>query len=192
MFNWMPFLMYSFAALYSPGPNNIMSMNYASRLGIRKSYPFNIGILIGRIITMLMSALLTSLLYLYIPKIQLPMKIFGAIYMLYLAWKCLYNTVNVKVNEINVSILNGILLQFLNVKAILLGINMLTVYIIPNFNREVYIIGFAVLFAFMSFFASLCWGIFGTVFKKIFTKHGKIANIIMAILLIYCAILLFR
>ena len=192
MFKWTPFLIYSFVALYSPGPNNIMSMNYASRLGIRKSYPFNIGILIGRIITMLMSALLTSLLYLYIPKIQLPLKIFGAVYMLYLAWKCLYNTINIKVKEINVSIFNGIVLQFLNAKAILLGINMLTVYIIPYFDNRIYVIGFAVLFAFMSFTASLCWSIFGTLFKKIFTKHGKIINIIMAVLLIYCAVLLFK
>jgi threonine/homoserine/homoserine lactone efflux protein len=120
------------------------------------------------------------------------MKIFGAVYMLYLAWKCLYNTVNIKIKEVNVSIFNGIMLQFLNVKAILLGINMLTVYIIPHFNRRIYVVGFSVLFAFMSFFASLCWGIFGAVFKKIFTKHGRIVNIIMAILLIYCAILLFK
>jgi threonine/homoserine/homoserine lactone efflux protein len=188
----MSFLIYSFVAVYSPGPNNIMSMNYASKIGIRKSYPFNIGILIGRILIMLISAFLTSLLYLYIPRIQLPLKILGAIYMLYLAWKCLYNTISINVKEIKASILNGILLQFLNVKAVLSGINVLSVYIIPYSKNKIYVIGFAVLFAFIAFSASVCWGIFGTLFKKLFTNHGKIINITMAILLIYCAILLFK
>jgi threonine/homoserine/homoserine lactone efflux protein len=192
MFDLMSFLIYSFVAVYSPGPNNIMSMNYASKMGIIKSYPFNIGILIGRIVIMLVSALLTGLLYLYIPMIQLPLKILGAIYMLYLAWKCLYNTININVKEMRASILNGILLQFLNVKAILSGINVLSVYIIPYFKNTIYIMGFALLFAFIAFSASICWGIFGTLFKKLFINHGKIVNIIMALLLIYCAVLLFK
>lgn len=191
MFNWFSFFIYAFVSLFSPGPNNIMSMNYASKIGIQKSYPFNIGMFIGRIITMLMSALLTGLLFQYIPKIQLPMKIIGAVYMLYLAWNCLYHTINIRTKEIKATILNGILLQFINVKAIILGINVMSVFVFPYFQKQIQVIGFALLFAFIGFSAGICWGIFGTIFRKLFVNHGKIINSIMALLLIYCAISLF-
>jgi threonine/homoserine/homoserine lactone efflux protein len=191
MFNWVSFFVYAFVSLFSPGPNNIMSMNYASKIGIQKSYPFNIGMFIGRIITMVMSALLTGLLYQFIPKIQFPMKIIGAIYMLYLAWKCLHNVIDVKTKEIGANLLNGFLLQFINVKAIILGINVMSVYVFPYFQSQIQIIGFAILFAFIGFSAGICWGLFGTLFNKLFIKYGKIVNIIMALLLIYCAISLF-
>lgn len=168
-----------------------MSMNYASKIGIQKSYPFNIGMFIGRITTMLMSALLTGLLYQYIPKIQFPLKIIGAIYMAYLAWKCLYSKINIHIKERGATILNGILLQFVNVKAIILGINVMSVYILPYFHTKLQVIGFAILFAFIGFLAGICWGIFGTLFKKLFFNHSRIINIIMALLLLYCAISLF-
>jgi threonine/homoserine/homoserine lactone efflux protein len=140
---------------------------------------------------MLMSALLTGLLYQYIPKIQFPMKVIGAIYMLYLAWICLYNTIDIHTKETGANILNGFLLQFINVKAIILGINVMSVYILPYFHNTIQIIGFAILFAFIGFSAGICWGIFGTLFRKLFITHGKFINIIMALLLVYCAISLF-
>jgi threonine/homoserine/homoserine lactone efflux protein len=166
-------------------------MNYASKVGFKKSYRFNIGILIGRSFTMAMCALLTGLLFNYIPKIQFPMRIIGAIYMLYLAWKCLYNTININIQELKIGILTGIFIQFINIKAFISGVNVMSSYILPYFQKKIHIIGFALLFTFIGFSASVCWGIFGTLFRKIFVNHGKIINIIMAILLLYCAASLF-
>jgi threonine/homoserine/homoserine lactone efflux protein len=187
----MSFLIFALVSTYSPGPNNILSMNYASRVGFRKSYLFNIGILVGRSFTMSLCALFTGLLFDYIPKIQFPMRIIGAIYMLYLAWKCLYNTINMNTEEFKISIMNGIFVQFVNIKAFISGVNIMSSYIVPYFQEKTHILGFALLFAFIGFSASVCWGIFGTLFKKIFTNHGKIVNIIMALLLVYCSISLF-
>lgn len=44
MFNWLNFLSYAIVTAVTPGPNNIMSMSNAGRLGFRKSFPFNLGI----------------------------------------------------------------------------------------------------------------------------------------------------
>jgi threonine/homoserine/homoserine lactone efflux protein len=119
------------------------------------------------------------------------MKIIGAIYMLYLAFKCLYNTINIAKDELKINILNGIIIQFINVKAFISGINVMSSFILPYFKNKIHITGFALLFAFIGFSSSICWGIFGTLFRKIFINHSKIVNIIMAILLLYCAISLF-
>lgn len=40
MFNWLNFLSYAVITAITPGPNNIMSMSNAGRLGFRKSFPF--------------------------------------------------------------------------------------------------------------------------------------------------------
>jgi len=191
MFNWAAFFIYSFVSTFTPGPNNIMSMNFASQMGIQKSYPFNLGMFIGRIITMILSALLTGLLYQFIPNIQFPMKIIGALYMLYLAWNCLYNTISANKKEIKAKFINGMLLQFINAKAIIAGINVMTVIIFPFYQKQIQLIGFALLFAFIGFLAGLSWGVFGTLFRKVFISHRKVINITMSLLLVYCAISLF-
>ena len=47
MFSWFSFLSYAFANAITPGPNNIMSMSNGVRLGLRKAYPFHLGVLTG-------------------------------------------------------------------------------------------------------------------------------------------------
>lgn len=38
------FLIYLWVTAITPGPNNIMSMNFGTRLGFKKSLPFNLGV----------------------------------------------------------------------------------------------------------------------------------------------------
>jgi threonine/homoserine/homoserine lactone efflux protein len=47
MFPWISFLSYIFIVAYTPGPNNIMSMNNAKNVGFKKGIVFNFGILAG-------------------------------------------------------------------------------------------------------------------------------------------------
>ena len=53
------------------------------------------------------------------------------------------------------------------------------------------LLGFALLLAFIGFAFTLCWSVFGSVFKKLFSKYAKITNTLMALLLVYCAVSLF-
>ena len=47
MFSWLDFLSYAIVTAVTPGPNNLMSMSNAGRLGFRRSFPFNLGIWAG-------------------------------------------------------------------------------------------------------------------------------------------------
>ncbi len=44
MFPWYSFLTYAVITAATPGPNNVMSMSNAGRLGFRRALPFNLGI----------------------------------------------------------------------------------------------------------------------------------------------------
>jgi hypothetical protein len=59
------------------------------------------------------------------------------------------------------------------------------------YNQAPILVFFAFLLAFVGFTGTLCWSLFGSIFSMLFSKHGKILNIIMAVLLLYCAVAFF-
>ncbi|MDR3048718.1 MAG: LysE family transporter [Elusimicrobiota bacterium] len=191
MFLWLPFLSYAVVVTYTPGPNNIMSMNNAAAVGLKKSIPFNLGIFAGFAIVMNLCMFFSTVMFALIPKIELPMKICGAAYMLYLA----YNSVK-RANKKNIeakggTFLEGLFLQFLNPKIFIYGITAMSAYILPVFNSLPILIAFSCLLAFIGCTGNVCWALFGATFSKIFANHSKLIGIVMAILLIYCAVSLF-
>ncbi len=192
MFHWLNFLSYAVVTAITPGPNNIMSMSNASRVGVRKFWPFNFGIWAGCFALMLCCTLFCSTLSAVIPKIKLPMLLLGALYMLWLAWKIFKSTPVVAEKQANSSFLSGVILQFINPKLYLYGIISVEAYILPHFQGQW---GMLFLFAFLlsviGFVSTVCWALFGSVFRLLFSKYAKVTNTIMALLLVYCAVSLF-
>lgn len=192
MFSWINFLTYAIITAVTPGPNNIMSMSNAGRLGFKKSLPFNFGILAGFSIVMLICTFFCNTLSAFIPKIKLPMLIIGAIYMLWLAWKTFKSSSEIKEDHSRSGFLSGLLLQFINPKIYIYCIVSMEAYILPFYQGKWgELIFFALLLAFMGFAFTLCWSLFGSAFKLLFSKYAKVTNAVMALLLVYCAASLF-
>ena len=192
MFHWVSFLTYAVVTAVTPGPNNIMSMSNGSRKGFKGALPFNLGIWAGFSIVMSLCTAFCSLLSTLIPKIKLPMLILGAAYMLYLAWETWRSSDSIEENHSRSGFLSGLLLQFVNPKIYIYCIMSMEAYILPFYNGQALpLFGFAMLLAFIGFAFTLCWSGFGSIFKRLFSKHTRIINTIMALLLVYCAVSLF-
>lgn len=192
MFNWVSFLTYAVVTAVTPGPNNIMSMSNGSRKGFRAALPFNFGIGLGFSIVMLLCTAFCSMLSTFIPKIKFPMLVVGAAYMLYLAWETFRSSDGIEENHSREGFISGLLLQFINPKIYIYCIMSMEAYILPFYNGKMLpLFGFAMLLAFIGFAFTLCWSAFGSVFKWLFSKHTKLVNTVMALLLVYCAISLF-
>ena len=192
MFNWVSFLTYAVVTAVTPGPNNIMSMSNGSRKGFRAALPFNFGIGLGFSIVMLLCTAFCSMLSTFIPKIKFPMLVVGAAYMLYLAWETFRSSDGIEENHSREGFISGLLLQFINPKIYIYCIMSMEAYILPCYNGKMLpLFGFAMLLAFIGFAFTLCWSAFGSVFKWLFSKHTKLVNTVMALLLVYCAISLF-
>jgi len=194
MFPWLSFLSYIIIVTYTPGPNNIMTMNIAKNEGFKKSLKFVFGVFVGAFILMVLCMLFSAFLYSAVPKIQLPMKILGAAYMTFLIVKTLVpkkkeDSPGDKKSNVNFFI--GITLQFINPKAILYGITTMSSFILPYYNQIPILLLFALLLAFVGLTGLLVWALFGSLFSVLFNKHGKILNIFMALLLVYCIVSLF-
>ena len=84
--NWAAFCSYVLLTAITPGPNNIMSMSNAAKYGFKRSFPFNVGVLLGFLVVMGLCAAFSSLLYEFIPSVKPYMLCLGAAYILWLAW----------------------------------------------------------------------------------------------------------
>lgn len=192
MFNWLSFLTYVLVTAITPGPNTLMSMSNGSRQGFVKGLPFNFGIWVGFSIVSTLCAVCCSILSALIPKIKLPMLIAGAVYMLYLAWKTFRSSGELKERHAKEGFLSGFLLQFVNPKIYVYCIMSMEVYILPHFGGQpLKLLGFALLLSGVGFLCTLCWSAFGSVFRIVFSRHAKVVNTVMALLLVYCALSLF-
>lgn len=192
MFSWMNFLSYAVVTAVTPGPNNIMSMSNAGRLGFKNALPFNLGIWAGFSVVMLICTFFCNTLSALIPKIKMPMLVTGAAYMLWLAWGTFRSSSVIEEKHTRSGFGSGLALQFINPKIYIYCIVSMEAYILPFYQGQWgALIFFALLLAFIGFFFTLCWSLFGSVFKRLFSRYAKITNTILALLLVYCAATLF-
>ena len=192
MFPWYSFLTYAVITAATPGPNNIMSMSNAGRLGFRQALPFNLGIWVGFTIVMALCTLFCTALSALIPAIRLPMLVLGAAYMLYLAWGTFRSSGGIQEDHAREGFRSGLLLQFINPKIYLYGVMSMEAYILPYYGGQpAVLLFFALLLAFIGFVFTLAWAAFGSVFRLLFSRHARAVNTVMALLLVYCAVSLF-
>ncbi|MCY8235192.1 LysE family transporter [Priestia endophytica] len=190
--NFTAFLSYIIITSITPGPSNLLMMNEARKFGFKRSLPFNIGILSGFIVLGILTSLLTTSLYKWMPMIEPYFKVVGAVYLLYLAWKIAFSKGGKDEGIDNQSsFFSGLFFQILNVKSILYFLTAMSTFVLPYSRSNITILFFMSLTIVIGCVALLLWAVFGSAFKKIFSKYNKTINIVMCLLLIYSAITIF-
>lgn len=192
MFSWAKFLTYALITTATPGPNTLISLSTASRLGLKHALPLNFGIWAGFSIVMVLCTAFCSALSSLIHTLEMPMLILGALYMLYLAWKTYRSSSDLTEYDARNGFWAGFTLQFVNPKIYIYCIVSMEAYILPHFyDQPLILFGFAMLLAFLGFLLTIAWGAFGSVFKLLFSRYARATNTVMALLLVYCALSLF-
>jgi len=188
--NLYPFLVYVVVTTFTPGPNNIMSMTNAMHYGYRRTIRFLVGITIGFFIIMFACGLLNVALAGWVPSVEKWLKFFGAAYMFYLAFHIARSKpleVDEGKNSDN-SFKAGFTMQFLNIKVILYGITVFSLFITHSYQGP-FITGlFALVLALVGFIAISCWGFGGNIFRNPLRKNYRWFNFVMAGLLVYTAV----
>ena len=123
-------------------------------------------------------------------KIQKYISIFGAFYMLYLAYKVAFSTKKGKklTNKTTNTYLAGVTLQFFNPKVILYAITVIATFITPYYKSGFSLMLFSLFLSIIGFISTLCWSLFGALFQNFLTKYDRQFNFVMGLLLVYCAI----
>jgi threonine/homoserine/homoserine lactone efflux protein len=156
-------LLFATAMSFSPGPNTTLSTALAANLGLRRAMPFCLAVPTGWTLLMLACGLGLGALVLGVPALRWGVKLLGVAYMLWLAWKLAGTATLSEVDQtrLDVTFLQGVGLQFLNIKAWMLALTLTAGWVVnaagqPASNpgeRLAIICGVMVLFAFTSNFA---------------------------------------
>jgi len=190
--NILGFLSYVIITSITPGPSNILMLNEARKFGFLGSWRFSSGILSGFAVLGIMSAVLTTGLYNWIPVLEPYFKIAGAAYLLYLAWQVGFpKDSNEESDDVQSSFLPGFIIQIINVKSILFFLTVMSAFILP-FNHSIKsIVLYLIVTIVLGWLALLLWSGFGTLFKRVFAKYDKSFRVFMCSLLIYSAVTIY-
>ncbi len=186
--------MYVCAVTFMPGPNNILLLSSAGQNGLKKCVPLLLGIWSGLVTVMILAGAFCALLSRYVPAAAPYLKYVGAAYILYLAFLTIRKKPSVKETgkDLTLTFRNGFLLQFLNVKVIMLGLASFPGYFLPYGSSVFNILLFAVTMTVCCGAGNLIWALFGSALNPFYDRHYMIINIVMAALLIYCAVRMVR
>lgn len=87
MSHFIEFMVFAFAAMVSPGPNNLLLMHSGLNFGLKRTMPLITGALCAYFTMLLALALGLGVIFETIPNLKFFVRLVGSFYMIYLAWK---------------------------------------------------------------------------------------------------------
>ncbi len=125
--NWQEFtalLVLATAMSFSPGPNTTLSTALAANHGLRRAMPFVCAVPVGWGVLLSLCALGLGALLLAVPLLGLAVKVTGVAYLLWLASKIARSRQlsEADAEKMNVGFWQGAALQFVNIKAWMLAL----------------------------------------------------------------------
>ncbi|WP_100487799.1 LysE family transporter [Sporolactobacillus pectinivorans] len=188
--NYSAFLTYVIILTFTPGPNNLMSMEEGKRVGFRKSLQFVSGIFVSFLMLAIVTLIFTDSLKDYVPAIEPWFKVLGSAYLLYLVWK-MFGSSNAmdRENDLHrIAFFSGMILNFSNIKTMLFLLTGYSSYILTAYQSFNIAIMFGLLMCIVGLCSLLLWASLGSLFNRFFHRHEKVVNTVLAILLVYSAI----
>ncbi len=188
---WTAFLTFVLISSHTPGPNIIFAMNTARIHGFFGAMPLAGGMITGLVIVMTACAAFNLVLAALLPALLPWLRIAGAIYILWLAWKIAFPRPTGSGGDDAVPVApgfrQGFFLQFLNPKVILFGLTTLSAFILPWTSSRVWLFGGGLFLAMACFSGVMTWTALGAIQKKVFTRQGRGVDLVMGALLAWCA-----
>ena len=183
-----------FVGAFSPGPNNLLASYSGFNFGIKKTLPLIYGVTFGfpLLIIVINSGLI--IFFKKFPALQEIIKILGSVFILYFAYKvALSKSIGEQKIKNPAKFFNMLFFQFINPKAVLFAIIVVSTFINmnENFIRDTAIVlSVAISFSFVSIFS---WCLLGKFLSKFATneKFIRAFNYVMSFLLIVCVIMFY-
>lgn len=186
------FFIYSVINAITPGPGNILALNTVTNYGYEKGRPLFWGIFAGYYVVQMICAIFVFGVSTFLPDVLGIMKYIGAAYILWLAVHIAMSRPDADSVEKSASFLKGFLLQFVNVKIYLFGITALTGYI-TDFSASLWVLLlFEFIIATIGTVATLTWIGMGVLIQKVYQRHYRVINVILALTLLECVYIMLK
>jgi threonine/homoserine/homoserine lactone efflux protein len=187
-------LAFATAMSFSPGPNTTLSTALAANHGLRRAMRFCLAVPTGWTMLMVACGLGLGALVTGVPALNWAIKVAGAAYMLWLAFKLSGSgqLTQVDAARLDVTFVQGVGLQFLNIKAWMLALTLTAGWVVnaagmPAANpgeRLAIISAIMVVFAFSSNFA---YALLGSMLRQWLSQGSRLLWFNRALALVLAA-----
>ena len=189
-----PLILFAIAASFSPGPNNIVTSYTSFNFGFKKTIPTMLGVIIGWMTLVIFLQMGSGVIFKQFEELQIIIKIFGSIYLLYMAYKLSSSkTISGKSTAKPVTFINTFFFQFINPKAIIYALLAISMFVDVQNNYLRDSLTLTVVFFIGAIGSQLTWCLIGKYLRKFATskKFIKNFNYSMSFLLIVCVIMFY-
>jgi len=185
---FLALVVFAFVMAMTPGPNNIMLTASGVNFGFTRSIPHMSGVTLGFLVLVGACALGLGLVFTAVPVLQLVLKIAGATYMLWLAWK----VANAKPSDGEadsagepLTFLQAAAFQWVNPKGVLAALSGIALFMRPGHAVSDFTIMVAV-YGLATLASVTVWTGFGVALRRLLSnpRHARIFNIAMGLLLV--------
>lgn len=183
------FLTFTFITAFTPGPNNILALSSGSRYGFRGSTPIVAGICTGFLCVMIVCGVTAFSISVLSDRVITVMKYVGCAYIIWLAWKiATENITNTDTAQTKTGFLSAFILQFVNIKIIIYGLAAFSSFVLPYYDSSMAVILFILVLTLIGSAGVLTWALVGSALQRFFARHARVTNVIMAVMLLGCAV----
>ena len=183
------FLLYCYIGAITPGPANLTSLAAALRYGRKPALRQWRGIFFGFFLVSMASVLVTWLLGTMLNEYVGYLAWVGAAYILWMAWHMLRSSgVEAEDNPDQPTFRRGLLVQLTKVKIMVFCLTALASYVLPYTDSFWWLLGVGLFLPFTGPMANLVWLFAGASLQKLFSRHRRAVDIVLALSLVACAV----
>ncbi|KQZ00080.1 lysine transporter LysE [Pseudolabrys sp. Root1462] len=181
-------VLFVFVTAFTPGPNNIMVTASGVNFGFLRTVPHMAGITVGFVVLVVAAAAGLGAVFAAAPGLQTVLKIAGALYMLWLAWK-VANSRPADNTDVDLgspmTFWEALAFQWVNPKAVVMALTVIAIYVRPEHRLNDVLIVLAVE-VLATVGTVVAWTGFGVALRGLLAdpRHARTFNIVMALLLV--------
>jgi threonine/homoserine/homoserine lactone efflux protein len=190
----LPLISYCFVMSATPGPNNVMLATTGANFGYRGALPAILGIQVGIFVqTVLMCVGLGGVFIAY-PLAQQVLRIAGALYLMFLAWKLVGASVAGTSAPKALSLTQAALFQALNPKSWLKAITMASVFMPSQGTMLAGALLVAVIGTVVGMPCNAMWALFGVSIRSVLQapRNQRLFNLAMGAILLVLGLMFLR
>ena len=181
-------IIYMFICSFTPGPGNILALKTTTTYGWKNSLKLLLGICLGYALVQTICSVCLYQLNTISGGILKGISIMGACYMVWLAWHIIKSKPDMSMEEKKPTFYEGLLLQLVNVKIYFYIMSLLSKYFIPASDTIMELVLCGAFAVSIGCVACFVWASAGVLIQKYYVRHFKCINMILGILLLYCAV----
>ena len=179
---------FAFVMAFTPGPNNIMLAASGVNFGFSRTLPHVTGVAIGFVVLMFACGAGLGLVFAAVPALQLALKVAGAAYLLWLAYKVAtahQGRDDGRGPARPFTFWQAAAFQWVNPKGLVAALSAVALYVRPGHQVQDLAIMLAV-FGLITAGSATTWAGFGVALRRLLQepRHARLFNGAMALLLV--------